>query len=61
MKIVCLGAGPAGLYFSILAKKANPSWEITVVERPFVQALQRFEAPSDAEGIDLHGTKSSDS
>ena len=25
MKVVCLGGGPAGLYFSILAKKANPS------------------------------------
>src|SRR6202035_3091562 len=33
MKIVCIGGGPAGLYFSILAKKANPSWDITVVER----------------------------
>jgi anthraniloyl-CoA monooxygenase len=33
MKIVCLGGGPAGLYFSILAKKANPSWDVTVLER----------------------------
>jgi anthraniloyl-CoA monooxygenase len=33
MKIVCLGGGPAGLYFSLLAKKANPLWDITVVER----------------------------
>ncbi len=33
MKIVCLGGGPAGLYFSILAQKANPSWDVTVVER----------------------------
>jgi len=33
MKIVCLGGGPAGLYFSILLKKANPSWDITVIER----------------------------
>jgi anthraniloyl-CoA monooxygenase len=33
MKIVCLGGGPAGLYFAILAKKANPSWDITVIER----------------------------
>jgi anthraniloyl-CoA monooxygenase len=33
MKIVCLGGGPGGLYFSILAKKANPSWDITVIER----------------------------
>ena len=33
MKVACLGGGPAGLYFSILAKKANPNWDITVVER----------------------------
>lgn len=33
MKITCLGGGPAGLYFAILAKKANPSWQLTVVER----------------------------
>jgi anthraniloyl-CoA monooxygenase len=32
-KIVCLGGGPAGLYFAILAKKANPTWHITVIER----------------------------
>ena len=33
MKIVCLGGGPASLYFSILMKKANPEHEITVIER----------------------------
>ncbi len=33
MKIVCLGGGPAGLYFAILVKKANPSWRVTVIER----------------------------
>ena len=33
MKIVCLGGGPAGLYLSILLKKANPSWDVTVIER----------------------------
>jgi anthraniloyl-CoA monooxygenase len=33
MKIACLGGGPGGLYFSVLAKKANPDWEITVFER----------------------------
>jgi len=33
VKIVCLGGGPAGLYLSILLKKANPDWNITVVER----------------------------
>jgi anthraniloyl-CoA monooxygenase len=33
MKIACLGGGPAGLYFAILAKKADPAADITVVER----------------------------
>jgi anthraniloyl-CoA monooxygenase len=33
MRVVCLGGGPGGLYFSILAKKAHPDWSITVVER----------------------------
>jgi anthraniloyl-CoA monooxygenase len=33
MRIACVGGGPGGLYFSILAKKANPSWDITVIER----------------------------
>ncbi len=33
MRIVCIGGGPAGLYFSLLMKKAFPSVEITVMER----------------------------
>ena len=33
MKIVCIGGGPAGLYFGLLMKKLNPSHEVTVVER----------------------------
>jgi anthraniloyl-CoA monooxygenase len=33
MKILSIGAGPAGLYFSLLMKKAQPASEITVVER----------------------------
>lgn len=33
MKIVSIGGGPAGLYFAILAKKADPSHDILVVER----------------------------
>lgn len=33
MKISVIGGGPGGLYFSILAKKANPSFEINVYER----------------------------
>jgi anthraniloyl-CoA monooxygenase len=32
-RIGVLGAGPAGLYFALLAKKSDPSREITVVER----------------------------
>lgn len=33
MKIVCVGGGPAGLYFAISAKLRNPDYDITVVER----------------------------
>lgn len=33
MRIACLGGGPAGLYFAILAKRADPTHEIEVVER----------------------------
>ncbi|HMY21480.1 MAG TPA: FAD-dependent monooxygenase, partial [Polyangium sp.] len=33
MKITCIGGGPSGLYFAILAKKRDPSREITVYER----------------------------
>jgi anthraniloyl-CoA monooxygenase len=33
MNIVCIGGGPAGLYFGLLMKQQDPSHEITVVER----------------------------
>ena len=33
MKIVCIGGGPAGLYFGLLMKKQNPAHDITVIER----------------------------
>jgi len=33
MKIVCIGGGPAGLYFALLHKKARPLDQVTVVER----------------------------
>jgi anthraniloyl-CoA monooxygenase len=33
MRIVCVGGGPAGLYFAILMKKADPAHRITVYER----------------------------
>lgn len=33
MKITIIGAGPAGLYFAILAKKENPHYDITIYER----------------------------
>ena len=33
MNIVCVGGGPAGLYFALLAKKRHPGHAVTVVER----------------------------
>ena len=33
MKIVCIGGGPAGLYFALLMKRSNPAHAVTVVER----------------------------
>jgi anthraniloyl-CoA monooxygenase len=33
MKIVCIGGGPAGLYFALLMKKRNPNYDIRVLER----------------------------
>ena len=33
MRIVCIGGGPAGLYFSLLMKLRNPEHSITVIER----------------------------
>jgi anthraniloyl-CoA monooxygenase len=33
MRITCVGGGPAGLYFAILAKRRHPGHEITVIER----------------------------
>ncbi len=33
MKVNVLGGGPAGLYFSILARKRHPACDVTVLER----------------------------
>jgi 2-polyprenyl-6-methoxyphenol hydroxylase-like FAD-dependent oxidoreductase len=33
VRIVCVGAGPAGLYFALLAKQLQPRHDITVLER----------------------------
>ncbi len=33
MKIVCIGGGPAGLYFAILMKLRDPAHHVTVIER----------------------------
>jgi len=33
MNIVCIGGGPAGLYFALLMKRQDPRHDITVVER----------------------------
>lgn len=33
MNIVCIGGGPAGLYFGLLMKKRNPNHRVRVIER----------------------------
>ena len=33
MRITCVGGGPAGLYFAVLAKLADPAHHVTVLER----------------------------
>ena len=33
MRIVCIGGGPAGLYFALLMKQRYPAYDISVVER----------------------------
>ena len=33
MRILAIGGGPAGLYFSLLAKRRHPDWSVRVVER----------------------------
>ena len=33
MKLAVVGGGPAGLYFALLIKKAQPGVDITVLER----------------------------
>jgi len=33
MRIVCVGGGPAGLYFGLLMKQAHPAHEVSVIER----------------------------
>jgi 2-polyprenyl-6-methoxyphenol hydroxylase and related FAD-dependent oxidoreductases len=33
MRIVCIGGGPAGLYFALLMKKQHPEHQISVIER----------------------------
>jgi anthraniloyl-CoA monooxygenase len=33
VRIACVGGGPAGLYFAILAKRIDPQWSVTVYDR----------------------------
>ena len=63
MRIVSIGGGPAGLYFGILMKKADPRHDITIIERNraddtfgfgvvFSDATMRHFRDADAETYD---------
>jgi 2-polyprenyl-6-methoxyphenol hydroxylase-like FAD-dependent oxidoreductase len=42
MNILVVGAGPAGVYFAYLAKRAHPDWRIRVVEQNPADAVFGF-------------------
>ena len=42
MNIVCIGGGPASLYFSLLAKKTNPDWRVNIYEQNPANATWGF-------------------
>src|SRR5258708_18564474 len=42
LKILVAGAGPAGLYFSYLAKRRHPDWQIRVLEQNAADATFGF-------------------
>ena len=42
MKLLVVGAGPAGVYFAYLAKRAHPAWRIRVVEQNAADAVFGF-------------------
>src|SRR3954467_12571165 len=42
MNVLVVGAGPAGVYFSYLAKRRHPHWSIRVVEQNAADAVFCF-------------------
>jgi len=42
MRVLVAGAGPAGLYFSYLAKRSHPDWQLRVVEQNRTDATFGF-------------------
>ena len=53
MRILCIGGGPAGLYFALLMKRADPRHAVRVVERLYrdVRALRIYEGTSEIQKL----------
>ena len=58
LRILCIGGGPAGLYFAMLAKKADPARVVRVVERNRALPLPVLPEQSGTVSVRHPGTRS---
>ena len=59
MRVVCLGGGPAGLYFAISMKLRNPLHEVTLLERNAADATFGWGVVLSDEALGEHAAQRS--